>query len=546
MCAKMPAIRTRAAIASDLKVARSRLTRARNAHARSDGGEEADVLLGAILERESEVAELLVERATLYPPVAAVPEEAVTVAAAPVVAAALEAAVPMTAAPEAAVPGMAVQEAAVPDAEGLAEGAQAASFAELARAILAGLTPNGVAIRSLTTALTKRERQGEDGVELRRRRQEMSPWERALAEDDDDEGLDGDSLGGGARGGAVVGLGSDWRVLDPATWGPLRTGEDRLVRAPTRPRAREALPVQGPHHPVTVARPPERDRGRPGRGRTRRRVRWIGGVAEPCASRPPITLPVFTILKQNGKKRLLVDGREFDARSCKMPAPRLPHLEAFEAFVLVYERFSVIDFLGYFLQIPIEESLRKCLGSPLGPGVRGCYFRFKVAVPGTARAPLSCAPWACGDGLVCPTTPSPCTTTSGWAVVIVRVPGGRGAGAVRVHVACVPRQRDGRVEEHRKGSSPHLGECRLLVLAHRCLSAASVVVRTVLVPSGHMATRGQQRGVGAGCKGTRTGFETETTKRTARGGGVPSTQTGGILSGSFTGLPWSSRKCRRM
>ena len=39
---------------------------------------------------------------------------------------------------------------------------------------------------------------------------------------------------------------------------------------------------------------------------------------------------------------------------------------------------------------------------------------------------------------------------------------------------------------HRKGSSPHLGECRLLVLAHRRLSAASVVMQTVLVPSGHM------------------------------------------------------------
>ena len=116
------------------------------------------------------------------------------------------------------------------------------------------------------------------------------------------------------------------------------------------------------------------------------------GVAEPCAGRPHITLPVFTIAKPNGKKRLLVDGREFDARSCKMPAPRLPHLEAFEAFVLAYERFSVIDFLGYFLQIPIEESLRNCLGfrmPPLGPGVRGRYFRFKVAVPGTARAPLT-------------------------------------------------------------------------------------------------------------------------------------------------------------
>ena len=220
--AKMPAIRTRSAIASDLKVARSRLTRARNAHTRSDGGEEAEVLLGAILEHEGEVAELLVERATLYPPVAAGPEEAVQVAAA------LEAAVPVAAAPEAAVPGMAVQEAAVPDAEGLAEGAQAASFAELARAILAGLTQNGAAIRSLTTALTKRERQGEEGVELptaKRRRQEMSPWERALADAEDDDDEDDDSQGGGARGGAL-GLGSDWRVLDPATWGPLRTGED--------------------------------------------------------------------------------------------------------------------------------------------------------------------------------------------------------------------------------------------------------------------------------------------------------------------------------
>ena len=45
----------------------------------------------------------------------------------------------------------AAPEAAVPAAEGLEAGAQAASFAELARALLAGLTQNGVAIRSLTT-----------------------------------------------------------------------------------------------------------------------------------------------------------------------------------------------------------------------------------------------------------------------------------------------------------------------------------------------------------------------------------------------------------
>ena len=44
-------------------------------------------------------------------------------------------------------------------------------------------------------------------------------------------------------------------------------------------------------------------------------------VAEPCAGRPHITLPVFTIPKQNGKKRLLVDGREFD----RVGPPPPPH-----------------------------------------------------------------------------------------------------------------------------------------------------------------------------------------------------------------------------
>ena len=39
-------------------------------------------------------------------------------------------------------------------------------------------------------------------------------------------------------------------------------GGPGLVRAPPRPRARAALPLQGPRHPVAATRPPARDRGR--------------------------------------------------------------------------------------------------------------------------------------------------------------------------------------------------------------------------------------------------------------------------------------------
>ena len=39
---------------------------------------------------------------------------------------------------------------------------------------------------------------------------------------------------------------------------------------------------------------------------------------------------------------------------------------------------------------------------------------------------------------------------------------------------------------HRKGSSPHVGECRLLALTHRRMVSAGMTMRTTLVPSDNM------------------------------------------------------------
>ena len=67
------------------------------------------------------------------------------------------------------------------------------------------------------------------------------------------------------------------------------------------------------------------------------------GVAERC-ERVHISLPVFTIPKRDGTSH-----RPFDERSRPFPALVLPGLAAFKAFVLAYNCFSVVDFLGYFL-----------------------------------------------------------------------------------------------------------------------------------------------------------------------------------------------------
>ena len=115
------------------------------------------------------------------------------------------------------------------------------------------------------------------------------------------------------------------------------------------------------------------------------------GVAERC-ERVHISLPVFTIPKRDGTSRLLVDGRPFDERSRPFPAPVLPGLAAFEAFVLVYDCFSVVDFLGYFLQVLVAPPLRDCLGfrmPPLRKGGPERVFRFRVAILGISRAPVA-------------------------------------------------------------------------------------------------------------------------------------------------------------
>ena len=115
------------------------------------------------------------------------------------------------------------------------------------------------------------------------------------------------------------------------------------------------------------------------------------GVAEPCDG-AHISLPVFTIPKRDRSSRLLVDGRPFDERSHALPPPVLPGLAAFEAFVLAYGCFTVVDFLGYFLQIPVAPPLRDCLGfrmRPLKKGGADRMFRFTVAIPGISRAPVA-------------------------------------------------------------------------------------------------------------------------------------------------------------
>ena len=114
------------------------------------------------------------------------------------------------------------------------------------------------------------------------------------------------------------------------------------------------------------------------------------GVLEPSATRPHITLPVFSIPKKDGSKRLLVDGRKFDGLATPLPPPLLPKLADFESFVRRFAFFSVLDFLGYFLQIPIHEDLRRFLGlRMLGANGKSEYYQFTVAVPGIARAPLA-------------------------------------------------------------------------------------------------------------------------------------------------------------
>ena len=113
------------------------------------------------------------------------------------------------------------------------------------------------------------------------------------------------------------------------------------------------------------------------------------GVIELSTSRPHITLPVFSIAKKDGSRRLLVDGRRFDELATPLPPPLLPKLADFENFVRRFRYFSVLDFLGYFLQIPVHEEVRRCLGFRMAGGDGPpTYYRFTVAVPGIARAPL--------------------------------------------------------------------------------------------------------------------------------------------------------------
>eukprot|EP00754_Rhynchopus_humris_P024653 Rhum_TRINITY_DN14909_c5_g2::Rhum_TRINITY_DN14909_c5_g2_i1::g.127517::m.127517 len=114
------------------------------------------------------------------------------------------------------------------------------------------------------------------------------------------------------------------------------------------------------------------------------------GVVVACEERPHITLPVFTIPKRDGSKRLLVDGRRFDERTTALPSPLLPRLADFEEFVRKFSFFSVLDFLGYFLQIPVHGDVQDCLGIRVATeSGKSRYFRFTVAVPGIARAPLA-------------------------------------------------------------------------------------------------------------------------------------------------------------
>ncbi|KAJ9463564.1 hypothetical protein DIPPA_06290 [Diplonema papillatum] len=115
------------------------------------------------------------------------------------------------------------------------------------------------------------------------------------------------------------------------------------------------------------------------------------GIIEKCA-RPKISLGVFKIPKKNGKARLLVDVRKFDEASASPLPPITPTLEDIDAFVMSWRFFCTLNFLGFFSQLPVAEGVAAFLGFRTPHG----YYRFKVAVPGIARAPSMAQLTTCG------------------------------------------------------------------------------------------------------------------------------------------------------
>ena len=107
------------------------------------------------------------------------------------------------------------------------------------------------------------------------------------------------------------------------------------------------------------------------------------GIIRQVSAIPKISLGLFKIQKKNGCARLLVDGRGFDLRSAPVLPPITPMLGDLEDFVRRHRWFTTLDFLGYFYQLEVSEAL----GSKLGIRTQHGNFVFRVAVPGTSRAP---------------------------------------------------------------------------------------------------------------------------------------------------------------
>ena len=117
------------------------------------------------------------------------------------------------------------------------------------------------------------------------------------------------------------------------------------------------------------------------------RAQLSAGVIRRVYTAPSTLIKVFKIDKSNGKfSRLLGDGRPFDERTAKVPAPRLPTMAAIENFVREQAWASIRDFAGWFYQLPIKPSLSKHLGFRVR-GLAGVeYYAFRVAIPGISRS----------------------------------------------------------------------------------------------------------------------------------------------------------------
>ena len=220
------------------------------------------------------------------------------------------------------------------------------------------------------------------------------------------------------------------------------------------------------------------------------RAQLSAGVIRRVYTAPSTLIKVFKIDESNGKfSRLLGDGRPFDERTAKVPAPRLPSMAAIENFVREQAWASIRDFAGWFYQLPIKPSLSKHLGFRVR-GLAGVeYYAFRVAISGISRSATMAQVVTGGIHTMAR------VSDDSLAIYDDVIIGGHdrleaSLRTVAFHSACAEWKdrlvayHDNTTAEarHRRWASPHVGENALLHQLHLRLVAAGLPpMHTVLV-----------------------------------------------------------------